>query len=160
MHRERLLKLADLLDGYRDGGGPVFDLGSWSISERRRGGFLWLQKNECHTAACAIGLACTSGAFASEGLRYRLLRGSDTICPVFGAADNWDAVEEFFGLTTKQASHLFDQDSYKCSVGEAAARSVAHRIRAMVKPRKRLKKKPLPESITSALNPAKVIERA
>ena len=60
----RLSRLATLLEnGTAESMGLKFDLGDWSESSSKRGGFLWLQKNICHTAACAVGLACLSGRF-------------------------------------------------------------------------------------------------
>jgi hypothetical protein len=136
MNRERLEKLACLLDQYQPApGAPAFDLGTWGEYEERRGGFLWLRKNECGTAACAVGLACFSKEFAAEGLRYRRVHG--LINPVFGMASGWDAAKAFFGLTEKQADRLFASGSYPISSGPDAATAVAKRIRTMTAPRKR-----------------------
>jgi hypothetical protein len=60
MNRERLKRLAVLLEGYRDSDVTRFDLQNWGKFESRRAGFLWLDQRSCNTAACAI--------FAEDGL--------------------------------------------------------------------------------------------
>jgi hypothetical protein len=133
MNRERLRRLAMLLDTYRDTGMPRFDLQSWGISKSRRGGFLWLRQHTCGTAACAVGLACGSGVFAGEGLTY----SSDSnggLTPMFGELEGWIAVKSFFDLEQDQAVRLFAEHSYAVTQGEAAAQAVAARIRETIAP--------------------------
>lgn len=154
MNLDRLERLAVMLDEYRDDGAlPAFDLAQWGTYVNERSGFLWLLKHPCDTAACAVGLACVSGAFAGEGLRF-IRRRDGEITPLYGRQENWDAVQAFFDLTPRQAERLFLEDEYGGPVvGEAGAKRVARRIRGMIKPRVRTKKK-LPASVTSLLNPA------
>src|SRR5215510_13767453 len=114
MNRERLKRLATLLDDYRESHGLSFDLQSWGISEERRGGFLWLRQHTCNTAVCAIGLACGSGAFLQDGLT-----------PAFGDVEGWSAVKSFFDLNQDHAAMLFAEHSYEVTSGEAAAKAVA-----------------------------------
>lgn len=154
MHRDRLERLAILLENYRESSGPRFDLGSWGTSELRRGGFLWLRKHTCNTAACAVGLACISGVFRSDGL----LHAYDDLglYPIFDGASEWDAVRDFFDLTIRQGFRLFDKDEYRVWYGEEGARAVARRIRSMIAPRKRASKKPKTDisPLTALLDPA------
>lgn len=143
MHRERLEHLAVMLDNYRvDPEVPRFDLGSWGEFEEKRGGFLWLRKHPCDTAACAVGLACLSHTFRSEGLSFKRVGKILQISPTFAGISGWDAVKLFFDLTEKQATRLFTEEAYRVSVGSAGASAVAKRIRSMVAPRKRKAKKP------------------
>jgi hypothetical protein len=129
LEHARLEKLAILLDGYRhDPNRPDFNLKSWGVVETRRRGFLWLKRVECGTTACAVGLACLSGAFAADGLTYEIEKRG--MIPLYGDCDNWEAVEAFFGLTRKQSTLLFSADEYLEGSGTPLA--VAKRIRALV----------------------------
>lgn len=151
MNRDRLERLAVLLDNYRDDGvQPAFDLEKWGTFEVQRGGFLWLQKHPCDTAACAVGMGCLSGEFKGDGLSFLRL-GSGEIQPLYHRFEGWEAVCAFFDLTDLQATRLFDEDEYGGHIaGEAGARRVARRIRALIKPRKRKPK--LPKQLTALLD--------
>lgn len=129
---ERLERLAVILDGYQPGDNRLeFDLHQWTEPKMKRGGFLWLQQVECGTKACAVGLACLSGVFASEGFSaYRNYRRR--LVPTFKDKENWAAVRMFFGLSKKQALRLFEDKSYPESKGPIAANAVACRIRSMI----------------------------
>src|SRR6185436_15394119 len=141
MHRQRLEQLAVMLDEYHEAPNrPRFDLKTWGEFEERRGGFLWLQKHPCDTAACAVGLACISRAFQAEGLSFERTKEIG-LQPLFAGRGGWEAVHLFFDLTPKQADRLFRTGAYRISIGETAAKAVAKRIRAMVVPRKRKAKK-------------------
>jgi len=131
MNCERLKRLATLLDDYRDGYAPRFDLQSWGECEIQRGGFLWLRQHTCNTAACAVGLACGSGVFAEDGLSYDEDENGG-LTPVFGGVEGWNAVKSFFDLNQVQAVGLFAEHSYDVTEGEAAAKAVAARIRQMI----------------------------
>jgi hypothetical protein len=131
MNRERLERLALLLDGYRDGNMPRLDLRSWGISRTQRRGFLWLRQHTCGTAACAVGLACGSGVFSGEGLTYSSGE-SGGLTPIFGELEGWSAVKRFFDVDQDQAVKLFAEHSYPVTDGEAAAQAVAARIRKMI----------------------------
>jgi hypothetical protein len=133
VNRERLERLATLLDGYRDSNTPRFNLQSWGESETQRGGFLWLRRHDCNTAACAVGLACGSGNFAEDGLCYGDEKNGG-LTPKFHDDEGWNAVKAFFGLEQAQAVLLFAEHSYDVTEGEAAAQAVAARIREMIAP--------------------------
>jgi hypothetical protein len=128
MNRERLERLAILLEGYRDANAPRFDLQSWGVSETQRGGFLWLGRHACNTAACAVGLACGSGIFAEDGLCCDADK-SGSLTPMYRGREGWNAVKSFFDLDQVRAVRLFAEHSYDVTEGEAAARAVAARIR-------------------------------
>lgn len=134
MNRERLKRLAVLLEGYRDDNAPRFDLQNWGEAENRRIGFLWLGQRSCNTAACAVGLACDSGIFAEDGLWYELDQDNNRLNPIFRDLQGWGAVKSFFDLDQAQAVMLFAEHSYEITHGEAAARAVAARIRQMIVP--------------------------
>jgi hypothetical protein len=134
MNRESLKRLAVLLEGCRDGDVTRFDLQNWGKFEGRRAGFLWLDQRSCNTAACAVGLACSSGIFAEEGLSYRVDAISMELTPLFRELEGWSAVKAFFDLDQVQAAELFAGHSYEMAEGEVAARAVAARIRKMMAP--------------------------
>jgi len=131
MNRERLERLAVLLEGYRERETPRFDLQSWGAAKDQRGGFLWLRKDACNTAACAVGLACGSGVFARDGLSHET-DANGAITPMYRDLEGWAAVKAFFELDQSQAARLFAAHSYELTEGEAAARAVATRIRQTV----------------------------
>lgn len=132
MNKKRLLKLADLLIAdAKNKKGVKFDLSSWgSATEGTKPAV------SCNTSACAVGLACVSGAFKSAGLDCAptaLKKGK--ILPRAGRRYGWFAVEHVFGLNRTQSSYLFVDDSYPSdkqshAVGE---RAVARRIRTLVR---------------------------
>lgn len=134
IHVGRLDRLATMLEGYRpEPGGLAFDLEDWSKTQIKRHGFLWLKKAQCGTAACAVGLACLSGEFASDGLSFTPDDDDGSVLPVCGEKVGWEAVRSFFRLTAKQAFYLFESGSYDTTTGPRAALAVAGRIRTMVK---------------------------
>ena len=67
MNRERLLRLADLLE--KDAENPEgvkFDMSEWGrVLDRTR-------PLSCGTTACAMGLAALSGEFTADGLDYEI----------------------------------------------------------------------------------------
>ena len=131
MNRERLSRLATLLEGYRDRDAPRFSLQNWGETETQRRGFLWLRRHTCNTAACAVGLACVSGVFAEDGLSYD--EGNNgALTPMFDGIEGWSAVKTFFGLDQSQAVRLFAEHSYDVIEGEIAAQAVAARIRQVI----------------------------
>lgn len=151
INTDRLSRLASMLDVYKNApaGTPDFDLKNWSEPKFITAGHLWWKRTEeCGTAACAVGLACLSLAFKDEGLTsLKMLSGH--IVPVFGGDTSWEAVDAFFGLTKKQSTRLFQNDSYAISRGPQAAIAVAARIRALVQ-RSHAARKTKPEPRTAA----------
>ena len=143
MNRDRLLKLADLLEAdAANDKGIKFDLRYVAIRSE------WLDDHtaerdfapadvvpfDCGTAACAVGLAVVSGAFKEEGLTYRVSEYFGVV-PVFGRHDGWGAAEEaFFELTEEQSDFLFQSTQYPrgLSSGADGERYVAQRIRDFV----------------------------
>lgn len=134
---ERLLRLADLLEA--DAANPKgvkFDLGSWA--ERPRAVLFprQIKKLDCNTQACAVGLACLSGAFTADGLSWKPMAGENNIEPMFAGLEGYVAVMEFFDLDRGEAFHLFDMSHYTRdrlpSIGAEAERAVAVRIRELV----------------------------
>jgi hypothetical protein len=125
MNKRRLLKLAKLLDADAvNETGVKFDLGCWGV------------KVDCGTQACAVGLACLSGAFKKEGLRYKIdsWHGGfgNNLIPRFKKLKDWEAVEKFFGISDQQAVNLFSASAYLTYKGAEAEQAVANRIRELV----------------------------
>ena len=112
--RERLLRLAGLLDTV-----PVehFNLSTWAETWR-----------PCETAGCAVGWAAADPWFRRRGLR---LSGGAWPYPVFRDEVGFEAVEAFFGLTRREAAHLFVYSSYRSGIG-TRPKTVANRIRRFV----------------------------
>lgn len=133
MMKERLLKLADLLEqDAKNENGVKFDLESWGVANNGNNPTV-----SCNTSACAIGLACLSRIFEQDGLTYevnKLSFGRIFIEPMFGDFYNWTATEKFFGISIEISSQLFSIASYeeeeqRSAQGELA---VAKRIRQFV----------------------------
>lgn len=129
MNVKRLKKLARLL--FADAAKPKgvkFDLTAWA----KKGGRIKAFKNEkrvpvsCGTNACAVGLACISGAFKKEGLSFEIR--NKILIPTFAASNNWEAVEIFFEITRDEARFLFESTAYRKSKGAEAEIMVANRI--------------------------------
>jgi hypothetical protein len=131
MNRERLERLAALLETYRDRNAPRFDLQSWGASKSSARGFLRLRADSCGTAACAVGLACSSGVFAKDGLSH-VTDANGAITPIYRDFEGWTAVKAFFNLDQPQAAQLFAAHCYEITEGEAAAQAVATRIRETI----------------------------
>lgn len=147
MYNDRLLRLAALLE--TDAANPEgvkFDLSGWGMDAQFSGASCDQRENlieagvgfkvgqvvpvNCGTAACAVGLAALTGAFAGEGLTYEINAGGE-LSPVYEGERSWGAVYEFFGLDADTAIKLFSDNSYKVSRGAEAELAVAARIREL-----------------------------
>lgn len=139
MNKRRLLKLADLLEAdARKKRGIKFDLGV--VVNVGKVGPNKEVKLDCGTTACAMGLAAISGAFARQGLSYKV--ESDELWPsdatifttINGRKREYDrAAMKVFDITFKQATFLFTPSTYENTPrGAAGERFVAQRIRNFV----------------------------
>lgn len=151
MHRNRLERLAALLE--KEAYGAVgFDLAAWGTFHDTIQGKWWQKKTtvRCYTCACAVGAACLSGEFKEDGLGFTSSYGD--ISPTFNGSSEWDAVQDFFGISRKQAHKLFSCSSYDGpTAGPKAAAAVARRIRKLIA---RPKRRPKPTSSTERTAPA------
>ena len=114
-HRERLLRLADLLDTV-----PVkhFDLGVWARSEK-----------PCETAGCAVGWAASDPWFQQRGLR--LSEQQVVFAPRQVEHRSYEAAVRFFGVRFDDAWELFSPLAYT-SGNRTRPKTVANRIRKFV----------------------------
>src|SRR5882762_321649 len=141
MNKERLLKLADLLESdAKNKKGVSFDLTAWAQKKvEDKFSFCGFEEGEiipvsCDTAACAWGLGAISGAFAKEGVGYKI-KSDGRLIPFFGDLEEFDAAASFFDIDDGLSVYfLFDPEYYpdkklKGSIGE---RFVAKRIRDLV----------------------------
>jgi len=140
MNKRRLLKLADLLEAdAKNKKGVKFDLSLWAkVDDLDYSTSPDVIEVGCQTTACAIGLACISGAFKLSGLAYDLVAkessGGNNIVPRYRNYRDFPAIQKFFGITEDQADHLFLDSSYadsRCR-GARGERAVAARIRSLV----------------------------
>lgn len=101
MIKSRLLLLADRLD----------KIDALPLPKRHREFNLsvWVRKDECGTAACAVGEATFIKRFRELGLRYSKRENS----PAFKGLLNWPAVQKFFGITHHEATSLFTEGGYE-----------------------------------------------
>ena len=70
---------------------------------------VWVRKNECGTAACAVGEATFIKRFRDLGLRY----SKRLNYPTFKGQISWAAVSKFFGITHHQATSLFTASGFE-----------------------------------------------
>jgi len=147
MNKRRLLKLADLLEAdAKNKTGIKFDLGL--IARKAPTADRPYHEDfsprepipvDCGTAACAVGLACISGAFAKSGLSYSISRDNG-LMPKYRRPDGktfsqWtSATTAFFGITPDECQFLFTQWRYPVgkTTGAIGERYVAKRIRNFV----------------------------
>ena len=140
MNRERLLKLAVLLESdAKNPNGARFDLETWASNAQGEADFpspRQFKKLDCNTQACAVGLACLSGIFKKDGLRWTSAPDENNIVPRFKGKDRFEAVEAFFDINERESRFLFvaayytrDDLSTAGAEGEIAA---AKRIRRFV----------------------------
>lgn len=115
MHKERLLRLADLLENLPQGK-PYFNMAWWY---------------RCGTSACAAGQACLDPWFNRRGLKLDVKDIPHEISPpVYKGHSGWAAVHAFFDLNKGQARRLFDQHWYPGF--RPSRQAVAKRIREFV----------------------------
>lgn len=142
MNKARLLKLAALLEAdAKNQEGIKFDLNVIVATDTGYGleSYAFEEGDkpllDCRTAACAVGLACISGAF--KNFTFEVHHGE--ILPIYtnkhGTHLGFGEAEiEFFGLTMDQSEFLFLSSSYPKSKRQGAIgeRAVAKRIRDFV----------------------------
>lgn len=135
MHKERLLRLADKLDGSGpyEKVGPVptkkFYMGTWldereadlKKAKRDKAGFI--TEIPCGTAACACGWAAVDPWFRKRG--FKLAFSYFNTCPDFQGVRADEAAKTFFDLHHGGFSELF--------VDDGTPKQVAKRIRQFVK---------------------------
>lgn len=138
MKKQRLLKLAALLEAdAKNRKGLKFDLGTWGESQKDTPVAV-----ACHTTACAMGLAALSGAFARQGLTYKVSKVSEGdkflalrqyINIRHGDFVDDEAAASLFGIEMHEAVWLFLPEYYKGTTkGREGELKVAKRIRDFV----------------------------
>jgi hypothetical protein len=104
IYKKRLLTLAKFL---RTVPKKRFYMGTWATD-----GFCGKANepahNECGTAACAAGWACTIPSFKRAGFRLGESEywGDKSNCPVYRGMEEWDAIRAFFGLPAQLYEEL------------------------------------------------------
>lgn len=129
MNKRRLLKLADLLEAdAKNKKGIKFDLNYFVRPDDPKE-----PSATCNTTACAVGLACVSGAFKRSGLGMVLSSNGFEIIPKFKRRFGEEAARSFFGIKGTEFYFLFMPGSYLVGdSGSKAERAVAKRIRDFV----------------------------
>lgn len=91
------------MDGWRsteDGHDPSNDELELAVSAVKA------TKTACGTTACALGFACSAPEFIKEGLVWEKDRW-DQYHPTFDGYFNFEAAEEFFGISIDRSEKLF-----------------------------------------------------
>lgn len=143
MKKQRLLKLADLMDTIADGRKrkkadlPSFYMSAFIVSSDD-----CVTNLSCNSQACALGSAAVSGIFERQGLHVGAYHHGINMFDVnLETRDgrvyrNFDAAAELFGITEAQAQELFaDSQLYgreQLPEGARGARRVAKEIREFV----------------------------
>jgi hypothetical protein len=95
IYKKRLLTLAKFL---RTVPKKRFNMGYWAAG-KFCGKVNEAKHNQCGTAACAMGWACTIPAFRRAGLKLKeSLYDDDFAMPVYKGKTEFDAAIKFFGL--------------------------------------------------------------
>lgn len=134
-HRNRLLKLASILDTVPR---KKFNLEYW-ISNQSDEQPTTGTVNECGTAGCAIGWAMSDRGFRKAGLKPTIddigffVRKHFITIPYYKGAKNFEAVALFFGIEENQAEHLFLDWYYPEQGNKTTPKQVAKKIRKFVK---------------------------
>lgn len=151
MKIDLLLRLADLLEAdAHNPEGVKFSLDTWAQDAGLEDPNIAFDKSEelaydadlkvipvnCNTAACAMGLAAISGAFAAEGLKWKLQPLGDDdkaiLIPVINDFEGFQAATVLFDIDNETANQLFSSSHYKASKGQDAELMVATRLRNLV----------------------------
>lgn len=122
MFKERLLKLAELLDSVKD---EEFNINRW--------------RSSCGTVACAIGHAAGDKYFQDLGLSfippcsYPTGQYSEGYVPYYDGFSGIEASARLFGITIEDAEYLFLGRSYDLFLtGKVKPSDVAQRLRNYV----------------------------
>lgn len=107
MKHELLLDLADFLEKVPPR--EKFSLRRWGNDENEA-----LEKNECQSAACAMGWASIMPKFRALGLRSanEVLQNTKDRAPMFNGVVGFEAIGAFFGIPEGQAMMLFEAMHY------------------------------------------------
>jgi len=154
--RKRLLKLADLLEkNAANKKGAKFAMEIWGRTDQEYATVEEMPKRieiNCHTTACAMGLAALSGVFKKQGLDYKLKAEPYSYWNEDAAdyatyykhdfeftlggkpMDGHKAAVRFFQITHDEAHELFVpfHSAYAHASGASGERKVAKRIRDFV----------------------------
>jgi len=155
MNKERLLRLADLLEAPTNVGFNLYTWGRFSYKP--------LASEPCRTVACALGMASMDPEFNKQGLYYLQSKNSILerfILPRYGHLSGLEAGAAFFGISRQQAEYLFLSRNYpedETCIGPEMARKVASRIRKLVAESNEVEKlKSLAETPSEEAHVAKV----
>ena len=134
MQKQRLLKLADLLEADANNPkGMKFDLRPIAIkADGREFSPGDVPKLDCGTVGCALGLAAISGAFKDKGFSFYI--NEFGFWPKYKGRAAREAAESFFGIDGNESCWLFIATSYPRHKrdGKAGELAVAKRIRDFV----------------------------
>lgn len=88
---------------------------------------------QCGTTACAFGWGCMYKPFQEEGLRLSTESESykSEVHPLYKKLEGFEAAEEFFELTSKEARDLFLKSHYNQE--KPTVNNVISRIRKVIK---------------------------
>ena len=116
LDRERLKEMQVLMQKVHESvqaGKAKFDLSEWAyggISENT-------PPDECGTVCCAVGFAMQHKPFNDQGFgvenTYAYEMDANISIPKYLEDKNWNAVENFFGLTELQAKYCFHDSWYQ-----------------------------------------------
>jgi hypothetical protein len=123
--RKRLLTLAKLLEkDAKNKKGLKFDMGTWGVVDTDDDGKLLGKPGlNCHTTACAMGLAALSGKFARQGLRYEV---------DYGDINMWMKGSELYqgdGIVAAKRLFSIDNDAAMWLFGGSTSCDDAHRLK-------------------------------
>jgi len=116
MRRKELLKIANMLNKFKDTKKQQFDMDGWKIIPKY---------SNCGTSCCAIGWAIEKKVTAKTLTLNIDSYGS--YVPKYKKYNNLRAVVKYFKITHFEAEYLFISDGY-----DTTPKAVAKRIRSFV----------------------------
>ena len=116
IERERLKEMQLLMQAVHESvlaSKSKFDLSEWAQGEVSEN----TPPNECGTVCCAVGFAMQHKPFNDQGLGFEYTYDYDfeetVSMPVYLEDTNWNAVENFFGLTPHESKYCFHDSCYQ-----------------------------------------------
>ena len=116
LDRERLKEMQLLMQAVHESvlaSKSKFDLSEWAQGEVSEN----TPPNECGTVCCAVGFAMQHKPFNDQGFGVKYIFDYDidanVSIPAYLEDTNWNAVENFFGLTPRESKYCFHDSRYQ-----------------------------------------------
>jgi len=127
VHTKRLKILASALERRAKSTNKPLNMDVWLMQPWRR------QLSVCGSAGCALGVATRIPEFEAAGLLAETSQYNDCLYITYRDRTGFGAARAFFGLPPDYANYIFGPGAYRSPSNRVAPRTVANRIRKMVR---------------------------